>query len=79
MITFLTKTFIKRTEPGQRQSITHEGYVVHCYVRSDGLAGRSQQMVNIPPASPLSCWVNFWMISQRRLVIHGKRARQQKA
>ena len=39
MIGFLTKTFIKRTEPGQRQSITHEGYVVHCYVRSDGLGG----------------------------------------
>eukprot|EP00980_Cylindrotheca_fusiformis_P029750 scaffold23803_cov132-Cylindrotheca_fusiformis.AAC.14 len=39
MLTFLTKTFIKRTESGQRQSITHEGYVVHCYVRSDGLAG----------------------------------------
>ena len=36
---FLTKTFMKRTEPGQRQSITHEGYVVHCYVRSDGLGG----------------------------------------
>ena len=30
---------MKRTEPGQRQSITHEGYVVHCYVRSDGLGG----------------------------------------
>jgi len=39
MITFLTKTFIKRTENGTRQSITHEGYVVHCYVRSDGLGG----------------------------------------
>jgi len=39
MITFFTKTFSKRTEPGQRQSITHESYVVHCYVRSDGLAG----------------------------------------
>ena len=36
---FLTKTFTKRTERGQRQSITHEGYVVHCYVRSDGLGG----------------------------------------
>lgn len=35
----MTKTFIKRTEPGQRQSVTHEGYVVHCYCRSDGLAG----------------------------------------
>ena len=39
MLLFLTKTFTKRTEPGQRQSITHEGYVVHCYVRSDGLGG----------------------------------------
>jgi len=39
MITFFTKTFTKRTQPGQRQSITHESYVVHCYVRSDGLAG----------------------------------------
>eukprot|EP01083_Nonionella_stella_P280865 955671_1 len=32
-------TFNKRTQPGQRQSITHESYIVHCYVRSDGLAG----------------------------------------
>jgi synaptobrevin family protein YKT6 len=39
MITFFTKTFTKRTQPGQRQSITHESYVVHCYVRSDGLGG----------------------------------------
>jgi synaptobrevin family protein YKT6 len=39
MLTFFAKTFTKRTQPGQRQSITHEGYVVHCYVRSDGLAG----------------------------------------
>lgn len=35
----LTKMFLKRTQPGQRQSVTHEGYVVHCYVRSDGLGG----------------------------------------
>lgn len=39
MLTFFSKTFTKRTDPGQRQSITHESYVVHCYVRSDGLAG----------------------------------------
>lgn len=39
MLMFLTKTFTKRTEPGQRQSVEHEGYVVHCYVRSDGLGG----------------------------------------
>lgn len=39
MLTFFAKTFSKRTPAGQRQSITHEGYVVHCYTRSDGLAG----------------------------------------
>jgi synaptobrevin family protein YKT6 len=39
MLTFFAKTFIKRTQPGQRQSISHESYVVHCYVRTDGLAG----------------------------------------
>lgn len=39
MLTFFSKTFTKRTEPGQRQSISHESYVVHCYVRSDGLCG----------------------------------------
>jgi synaptobrevin family protein YKT6 len=39
MLLFLTKTFTKRTEPGQRQSVEHEGHVVHCYVRSDGLGG----------------------------------------
>jgi synaptobrevin family protein YKT6 len=39
MLGFLTRTFMKRTERGQRQSITHEDYVVHCYIRSDGLGG----------------------------------------
>lgn len=39
MITFFTKTIAKRTGLGQRQSITHESYVIHCYTRSDGLAG----------------------------------------
>mmetsp|Transcript_18545 Transcript_18545/g.27138 ORF Transcript_18545/g.27138 Transcript_18545/m.27138 type:complete len:201 (+) Transcript_18545:183-785(+) len=39
MITFFSKTFTKRTQAGQRQSVSHEGFVVHCYVRSDGLAG----------------------------------------
>lgn len=39
MLTFFSKTFTKRTDSGQRQSITHESFVVHVYVRSDGLAG----------------------------------------
>lgn len=48
MLLFLTKTFLKRTEPGQRQSVEHEGYVVHCYVRSDGLAGTVTTDVEYP-------------------------------
>jgi synaptobrevin homolog YKT6 len=39
MMCMLSKTFLKRTQPGQRQSVSHESYVVHCYVRSDGLGG----------------------------------------
>lgn len=39
MFTFLTKQFTKRTAPGQRQSVEQGTYVVHCYTRSDGLAG----------------------------------------
>lgn len=49
MITFFTKTVTERTEPGQRQSITHESYVVHCYVRSDGLAGTVTTDLEYPP------------------------------
>jgi synaptobrevin homolog YKT6 len=45
---FLSKTFLKRTEPGQRQSVTHEGYVVHCYVRHDGLAGSVTTDIEYP-------------------------------
>ncbi|KAG2773923.1 hypothetical protein PC129_g10982 [Phytophthora cactorum] len=39
MINFFSRTFIKRTEPGQRQSIQHEEYNCHVYVRRDGLSG----------------------------------------
>eukprot|EP00573_Skeletonema_grethae_P002991 CAMPEP_0201688104 /NCGR_PEP_ID=MMETSP0578-20130828/1867_1 /ASSEMBLY_ACC=CAM_ASM_000663 /TAXON_ID=267565 /ORGANISM="Skeletonema grethea, Strain CCMP 1804" /LENGTH=180 /DNA_ID=CAMNT_0048172303 /DNA_START=175 /DNA_END=717 /DNA_ORIENTATION=+ len=49
MLTFFSKTFTKRTEPGQRQSISHESYVVHCYVRSDGLAGSVTTDAEYPP------------------------------
>lgn len=38
LLLFLPKTFLKRTAPGQRQSVEHEVYVVHCFVRRDGLA-----------------------------------------
>jgi len=39
MITFFSKTFVKRTKPGQRQSIQHEGHNCHVYSRKDGLGG----------------------------------------
>ncbi|DAZ95219.1 TPA: hypothetical protein N0F65_003454 [Lagenidium giganteum] len=39
MINFFSRTFIKRTEPGLRQSIKHEEYTCHVHVRRDGLAG----------------------------------------
>ncbi|OQS00334.1 synaptobrevin [Thraustotheca clavata] len=39
MITFFSRTFIERTQKGQRQSIQHEEYFCHVYVRQDGLAG----------------------------------------
>lgn len=48
MLTFFSKTFTKRTQPGQRQSITHEQYVVHCYVRSDGLAAAVTTDIEYP-------------------------------
>lgn len=58
MITFFTKTVTERTEPGQRQSITHETYVVHCYVRSDGLAGTVTTDLEYPPR------VSFVLLTQ---------------
>ncbi|GLD99783.1 hypothetical protein PINS_up008511 [Pythium insidiosum] len=39
MINFFSKTFIKRTPAGQRQSVQHEEYNCHVYVRRDRLSG----------------------------------------
>jgi synaptobrevin family protein YKT6 len=58
MLTFFSKTFSKRTPPGQRQSITHESYVVHCYTRSDGLAGTVTTDEEYP------CRVAFVLLTQ---------------
>mmetsp|Transcript_19984 Transcript_19984/g.29563 ORF Transcript_19984/g.29563 Transcript_19984/m.29563 type:complete len:200 (+) Transcript_19984:49-648(+) len=38
MASFFSKTIVKRTSPGQRQTVVHEDYNVHVYVRHDGLA-----------------------------------------
>nr|CCA14277.1 synaptobrevinlike protein putative [Albugo laibachii Nc14] len=39
MLNFFSRTFVKRTKAGQRQSITHEEYTCHVYVKADGLSG----------------------------------------
>lgn len=39
MINFFSRTFIKRSQAGQRQSIQHEEYTCHVYVKADGLSG----------------------------------------
>lgn len=49
MLTFFSKTFTARTQPGQRQSVQHEAYIVHCYVRPDGLAGTVTTDLEYPP------------------------------
>lgn len=37
VLTFACRTVCGRTPPGTRQSVQHDKYVVHCFVRSDGL------------------------------------------
>eukprot|EP00164_Ancoracysta_twista_P000290 GFYU01000407.1.p2 GENE.GFYU01000407.1~~GFYU01000407.1.p2 ORF type:complete len:214 (-),score=63.15 GFYU01000407.1:418-1059(-) len=37
MLTFFTRTFIKQTQPGQRQSIEHQEYIAHVYVNAQGI------------------------------------------
>ncbi|KAL2260976.1 hypothetical protein VTK26DRAFT_4839 [Humicola hyalothermophila] len=38
-MTMISKTVAERTTPGQRQSVEEQDYVVHCYARSEGVAG----------------------------------------
>ncbi|KAL2156352.1 hypothetical protein VTH82DRAFT_1097 [Thermothelomyces myriococcoides] len=38
-MTMISKTVAERTAPGQRQSVEEQDYVVHCYSRSEGVAG----------------------------------------
>ena len=38
-LTAFTRIFVKRTSPGKRNAIEHEGYVVHVQMRQNGLAG----------------------------------------
>ncbi|KAM7194984.1 Longin-like domain containing protein [Naviculisporaceae sp. PSN 640] len=38
-MTMISKTVAERTAPGQRQSVEEQDYVIHCYGRSEGVAG----------------------------------------
>ncbi|EGS20788.1 synaptobrevin-like protein [Thermochaetoides thermophila DSM 1495] len=38
-MTMISKTVAERTNPGQRQSVEEGDYVVHCYARTEGVAG----------------------------------------
>ncbi|KAK3368125.1 Longin-like domain-containing protein [Podospora didyma] len=38
-MTMISKTVAERTNPSQRQSVEEQDYVVHCYARSEGIAG----------------------------------------
>ncbi|OAO12460.1 synaptobrevin-like protein [Blastocystis sp. ATCC 50177/Nand II] len=37
MLTFISRTLIQRTNFSERQSVSHEEYMCHCYLRQDGL------------------------------------------
>lgn len=39
MITFVSRTIVRRTQLGQRQTVQHEDYFCHVHVRESGLAG----------------------------------------
>jgi synaptobrevin family protein YKT6 len=38
MITFLSKTIVQRTQPGQRQTVQQDDYFCHVHVRDSGIA-----------------------------------------
>ncbi|KAL2024639.1 hypothetical protein VTK56DRAFT_6840 [Thermocarpiscus australiensis] len=38
-MTMISRTVAERTSPGQRQSVQEQDYLVHCYARSEGVAG----------------------------------------
>lgn len=39
MVNFVSRTIVRRTHLGQRQTVQHEDYFCHVQVREDGLAG----------------------------------------
>lgn len=58
MVSFFTRTFIQRTPKGKRQSVEHEEFMVHCYLRGDGLGACFVADKEYPPR------VAFTLLSQ---------------
>lgn len=48
MITFVCRTIVQRTHPGQRQTVQHEDYFCHVHVRDNHLAGIVVADANYP-------------------------------
>ena len=49
MVSFFAITFAQRTPHGQRQTVQHEEYNVHLYMRLDGLCGVITADMEYPP------------------------------
>eukprot|EP00877_Chromochloris_zofingiensis_P008019 jgi/Chrzof1/3470/Cz12g26220.t1 len=54
MITFLTKTIVQRTLPGQRQTVKQEDYFCHVHVKDSGIAGIAVSDGEYPPTAAFS-------------------------
>jgi synaptobrevin family protein YKT6 len=39
MLVFVSRTLLKRTRPGSRQTVENEGYLCHCHMRVEGIGG----------------------------------------
>eukprot|EP00753_Platysulcus_tardus_P018638 PLAT6989.1.p1 GENE.PLAT6989.1~~PLAT6989.1.p1 ORF type:complete len:202 (+),score=73.08 PLAT6989.1:82-687(+) len=59
MLTFLARTFTKRTPPGTRQAIEHEGHMCHCYTRRSGLSSIFVSDTDYPERVAFACLNNL--------------------
>ncbi|KAK0623577.1 Longin-like domain-containing protein [Podospora aff. communis PSN243] len=73
-MTMISKTVAERTRPGQRQSVTEQDYVVHCYARSEGVAGViiTKDYPNIAAHSVLSKLMDEFLAEKPLASIQGK-------
>lgn len=72
-MTMISKTVAERTRPGQRQSVEEQDYVVHCYARSEGIAGViiTKEYPNIAAHSVLSKLIDQFLAEKPIASIQG--------